>query len=140
MATNICLAMVLCRIVIILQMSRTRYLPLALFSSRILYVTSFCISFNGQTHHRIIIPTSFKVRFLFQERHLEHHDPTSTSVDIVISSVLIATTTIMATTLPFMNPVMGHLQPGWSTGAVRLSVGIDQRPARHGEINLSEQA
>jgi hypothetical protein len=129
MTINICLAVVLCRIVIILQMSRTRYFLLALFLARILYVVPFHLPFKGLTYHRLAIPTAFKVLYLFRERHAEHHDPTSASVDVVISSVLVATTTIMATTLPFMNPVMGHLQPGWSTGAVRLSVGVEQRSA-----------
>lgn len=130
MTITICLALVLYCIVRILQMSRTRYFLLVLFSSRILYVTPFCIPFNGLTYHRLAIPTAVKVRFLFRERHFEHRDPTLTSVDIVISSVLVATMAIMATTLPFMNLVMGHLQPGWSTGAVRrLSVVVDQRPA-----------
>ncbi|CAI6331889.1 unnamed protein product [Periconia digitata] len=109
---NICLAGILCRIVGILQMSRTRYLLLILFSSRIL----------------ILIPTSFKISYLFKQRTSTPYDPTSTSVDVVISSILVATTTVMATSLPFMNPVMEHLQPGWATGAVRLSVGVDQRP------------
>jgi len=81
------------------------------------------ISFEklADTYCRLAIPAAFKVFFLFRERHSEQRDPTSSSVDIVISSVLVATTTVMATTWPFMNPVMGHLQPGWSTGAVRLS-------------------
>ncbi|KAH8730054.1 hypothetical protein GQ44DRAFT_607628 [Phaeosphaeriaceae sp. PMI808] len=99
MTTNICLAVVLCHIVIILR--------------------------------KLAIPTAFKVFFLFRERQSERHDPTSTDVEIVISSILVATITIMATTLPFMNPVMGHLQPGWSTGAVRLSVGVGQHPTRY---------
>jgi hypothetical protein len=124
LAINACLTVVLCNIVIILQMSRTRYFLLALFSSRILYVVSFCMPFKGLTLHRLAIPTAFKIYFLFRERHSERHDATSASVDIVISSVLVATTAIMATTLPFMNPIMGHLQPGWSTGAVRLSLGF----------------
>ncbi|OAL54612.1 hypothetical protein IQ07DRAFT_273661 [Pyrenochaeta sp. DS3sAY3a] len=113
MTINVGLALVLCRIVIILHLSRTRYFLLVLFSSRIL----------------LAIPTAFKVHFLLRDRHLDNHDPSSDSVDAVISSILVATTTIMATTMPFMNPVMGHLQPGWSTGAVRLSVGIDPHPA-----------
>lgn len=80
------------------------------------------------TYYRIAIPTAFKILFLFRERNSEKNDQTSTRVDIVLSSILVVTTTIMATTLPFMNPVMGHLQPGWSTGAVRLGAGVEQRP------------
>jgi hypothetical protein len=80
---------------------------------------------------RLAIPAAFKVFFLFRERHSEQRDPTSSSVDIVISSVLVATMTVMATAWPFMNPVMGHLQPGWSTGAVSLSAqGISGKATR----------
>ncbi|KAH3919494.1 hypothetical protein HBH56_015070 [Parastagonospora nodorum] len=123
MATNICLAVVLCRIVIILQMSRTRYFLLALFSSRFL----------------LAIPAAFKVFFLFRERHSEQRDPTSSSVDIVISSVLVATMTVMATAWPFMNPVMGHLQPGWSTGAVHLSAqGISGKATRTSDSGATQ--
>jgi hypothetical protein len=88
--------------------------------------------FSVADYHRLAIPTAFKVHFLVRKRRWDGHDTTSTSVDIVVSSILVATTTVMATTLPFMNPVMGHLQPGWSTGAVHPSIVIE-----HGEAKSS---
>ncbi|PSN61538.1 hypothetical protein BS50DRAFT_639332 [Corynespora cassiicola Philippines] len=99
----------LCHIVGILQMSRTKYLLFLLFAMRML----------------VIVPVTFKIRYIFRTVNAEHVDATSVNVDIAISSILVVTTTIMATSIPFMKPVMQHLQPGWSTGTVRLSVGVD---------------
>ncbi|PVI04649.1 hypothetical protein DM02DRAFT_624716 [Periconia macrospinosa] len=99
--TNISLAAVLCYIVWILQMSRMKFILIALFSLRAL----------------LTIPIAFKIIYLSTIRSDSHWRITPSLANEAMISAGILNAHIVLTCLPFMKQLMEYLQPGWSTSA-----------------------
>lgn len=52
-------------------------------------------------------------------------DPTSKEAEVAIATAVLMNTSVVMTCVPFLKPLMEHLQPGWSTNDVVKGVGYN---------------
>ncbi|KAF2877608.1 hypothetical protein BDV95DRAFT_664267 [Massariosphaeria phaeospora] len=107
---DVSLGLVLCSIVWILQMSRTKYVLVAVFAARII----------------IIPPITLRIIYIFKadrEHRVAHWNTTMADASVAICTSVTMSTSILITCIPFLKPLIEHLQPGWSTSDVRRGIG-----------------
>ncbi|KAF2008286.1 hypothetical protein BU24DRAFT_456404 [Aaosphaeria arxii CBS 175.79] len=105
---NCALIAVMCAILAQLQMSKKKYLLMSLLSVRVI----------------LVVPVAFKIHFLLQHHVPSAEYPITGNWKITICSALIATSTIVATCLPFLVPVIKNLHSGFTVGDVQDKFGV----------------
>ncbi|ORX96238.1 hypothetical protein BCR34DRAFT_607712 [Clohesyomyces aquaticus] len=107
--TDLGLIVILCTIVWILQITKAKFMLLSVFSARSL----------------ILVPIVFRVIYIFRAERALGWDPTYNQTNVAIATAVLMNTSIVLTCVPFLKPLMQHLQPGWSTSDVIRGVGYN---------------
>ncbi|KAF2465155.1 uncharacterized protein BDR25DRAFT_346264 [Lindgomyces ingoldianus] len=94
--TDVALVTILCTIVWILQITKAKFMLLSVFAAR-------SLSTPGSPEW----------------------DPTSKETSVAIATAVLMNASIVVSCVPFLKPLMEHLQPGWSTSDVIRGVGYN---------------